>query len=188
MWEYNNELYHHGVKGQRWGVRRYQNEDGSLTEEGKRRYGTVGAEKRITYDQYHKDWRQSFDAKEKVHKNTKQIIKLNKENDDLLNKYDFDADDGGGGSTSADRKAGAKYWKNVEKINELDKQRTAEVKNYVNNLMLEKYGSERIRKFHTVENTRGIIEVTKVLAVMATFPVSVPLLVMYGIATNGKKK
>ena len=32
------ELYHHGVKGQKWGVRRYQNEDGSLTEEGKQRY------------------------------------------------------------------------------------------------------------------------------------------------------
>lgn len=31
-------LYHHGIKGQKWGVRRYQNEDGSLTEAGKRRY------------------------------------------------------------------------------------------------------------------------------------------------------
>ena len=30
-------LMHHGVKGQRWGVRRYQNEDGSLTEAGKRK-------------------------------------------------------------------------------------------------------------------------------------------------------
>lgn len=30
---------HHGVKGQKWGVRRYQNEDGSLTNEGKKRYG-----------------------------------------------------------------------------------------------------------------------------------------------------
>lgn len=34
----NNELYHHGVLGQRWGVRRYQNEDGSLTPEGEKRY------------------------------------------------------------------------------------------------------------------------------------------------------
>lgn len=35
---YNNELYHHGIKGQRWGVRRYQNPDGTLTQAGKRRY------------------------------------------------------------------------------------------------------------------------------------------------------
>lgn len=33
-----NELYHHGVKGQKWGVRRYQNEDGTRTELGKKKY------------------------------------------------------------------------------------------------------------------------------------------------------
>ena len=32
-----NELFHHGVKGQKWGVRRYQNKDGSLTAAGKNR-------------------------------------------------------------------------------------------------------------------------------------------------------
>ena len=32
------ELYHHGIKGQKWGIRRFQNEDGSLNEEGKRKY------------------------------------------------------------------------------------------------------------------------------------------------------
>lgn len=32
-----DELQHHGVKGQKWGVRRYQNKDGSLTPEGKKR-------------------------------------------------------------------------------------------------------------------------------------------------------
>lgn len=32
------ELYHHGIKGQRWGIRRYQNPDGTLTEAGKKRY------------------------------------------------------------------------------------------------------------------------------------------------------
>ena len=34
-----HELYHWGIKGMKWGIRRYQNPDGSLTEEGKARYG-----------------------------------------------------------------------------------------------------------------------------------------------------
>lgn len=33
----NGELYHHGIKGMKWGVRRYQNKDGSLTPAGKKR-------------------------------------------------------------------------------------------------------------------------------------------------------
>jgi len=39
---YRDELYHHGIKGQKWGIRRYQNEDGSYTNAGKeRRNGKV---------------------------------------------------------------------------------------------------------------------------------------------------
>ena len=34
----SNELTHHGIMGMKWGVRRYQNPDGSLTEEGRDRY------------------------------------------------------------------------------------------------------------------------------------------------------
>lgn len=36
----DSELYHHGVKGQRWGVRNYQNADGSLTARGRQKYTT----------------------------------------------------------------------------------------------------------------------------------------------------
>ena len=40
-----NELYHYGIKGQRWGVRRYQNEDGTRTAAGRKRYDSMSGKK-----------------------------------------------------------------------------------------------------------------------------------------------
>lgn len=40
-----NELYHHGIKGQKWGIRRFQNADGSLTSKGSHRYNVNSGNK-----------------------------------------------------------------------------------------------------------------------------------------------
>ena len=44
----SEELFHHGVKGQKWGIRRYQNKDGSLTEAGKNRMRNLKSLKMTT--------------------------------------------------------------------------------------------------------------------------------------------
>lgn len=58
MWSYNyNYLCHDGIKGMRWGVRRFQYEDGTLTPEGKKRYGSV---QKLNYINAKKEYNRAF--------------------------------------------------------------------------------------------------------------------------------
>ena len=60
-YEYTPELYHHGVKGMKWGVRRYQNAVGSLTPAGKKKYDDdpVGQAK-LAYKSAKKDYNKAY--------------------------------------------------------------------------------------------------------------------------------
>lgn len=52
-----DELYHHGIKGQKWGIRRFQNKDGSLTPEGRKHWGIGDATRKVKLA-----WSKSKDA------------------------------------------------------------------------------------------------------------------------------
>lgn len=69
-----NELYHHGIIGQRWGIRRYQNYDGTLTALGRRRL-------------YDKDGQLSDEGKKYLIKNAdnnESVMSFSKKNKSLL--------------------------------------------------------------------------------------------------------
>ena len=46
----SNYLAHHGIKGQKWGIRRFQNPDGTLTEAGKKKYARAMEQQYNKYD------------------------------------------------------------------------------------------------------------------------------------------
>lgn len=72
-----NSLLHYGIKGQRWGIRRYENEDGSLTEAGLRRY-RVYDDIKSGVKTIRKDIRKSIKKNSEIADNKKEIRALNR--------------------------------------------------------------------------------------------------------------
>ena len=92
---YSDELAHHGILGMKWGVRRYQNSDGSLTKEGLKRYRqseqnyNSAKEKHLEAKAAYKEAKESgkdTSASKNAVKQSRKDLKLAKK--DLSRKYD----------------------------------------------------------------------------------------------------
>ena len=77
----NNEIKHHGIKGQKWGRRRYQNPDGSLTAAGRERYGS----KENFESRYDEDVKAGIKAGKKLADGSKDMTRAVKEYEGVRN-------------------------------------------------------------------------------------------------------
>lgn len=168
----DNELYHYGIKGQKWGVRRFENEDGTLTPEGRERYG-IGS-KSPTSKQIRRlesDLKETYTHEHPLYKKMENYA--NKAIA-LAEKYDFDGDDGGGGTTKADQKAGKKYVEYWDKYEELSEKISQDIMEKVNKELIDKYGNETINSYKIKENIKvgaAVVGYLGASAVVLTHPV-----------------
>jgi hypothetical protein len=138
----NYELFHHGVVGMKWGIRRYQNRDGTLTAAGKKRYN-----KEL----------EKLKAEEKVLKN-KQATKAKIERLEAMKKANEDRKKALNGETSkednkAAKKSDSKPKRPVDEMNDL------ELKKVVTRLNLE----ERYDQLNPEKVSTGKKFINKVL-------------------------
>lgn len=132
-WQVDDEdsLAHHGIKGMKWGVRRYQNKDGSLTAKGKKRY----SERQATSDFYRRSAvknREYAAASDKVVEDLKKpgkardkVVKKMFGNDIYDKNFDLDQNISDlsrilSSDSESYRKAAAKYDRMADRLSKAD--------------------------------------------------------------------
>lgn len=177
---YESYLAHHGVKGMHWGVRRYQKQDGSLTEAGKRR-GLVGKTKDaignakaslsrsfetrryradrdvIASQHYKKHYAEEMDRLNTHRKASKEIHEklFNEKDTPTLHKMAKDYDD----------KLTAQYYTKRDKYTKASRE-------YANKQMVKKYGSEIVARMDKQEQRDAQVIATGLIVGFGAFAIS----------------
>lgn len=116
-------LEHFGTKGMKWGVRR------------KERKAVKSRRREIVTSE-----RKKADLKTR-----KETADLRAKAMGLAKKYDFDQDDGGGGTTRDSKKAGAQYMKLWDKVYEIEMKNRNEAGQNVTKRMLKEFGEQKLK-------------------------------------------
>ena len=150
----NGTLYHYGIQGQEWGNRRYQYEDGSLTPEGRIRYGRVGIDKKVTYSKIKKENQKYTEKYYKKDRRSRQINKLENKAAKLIDKYNLTSDDYDKTTSLIGKmklnSAIQNYSKMLVKAEKIKKELTNDVYQKTQEKLVDKYGTMRMDDFNKI--------------------------------------
>ena len=181
------ELYHSGIKGMKWGVRRYQDENGNLTAEGKKRYLNDLKETKQNYknsiknydnktiEEYNKmgskdklensNWEKRIYGRKQFVKNSREQYK--DERSKIKEGYK-EAKEIEKSNRKAALKDAIKIQKDVQKeyggIFGISKYDRSNIKKEVNKIVGEKYGSQTVKDLSSHNTKVGLINVSGLIA------------------------